>query len=187
LPADAFWRNNSALAHITPPGERWPEGDGLLERVAALMPEGRVLEFGCGDGRLAAAFPPERYAGADINQHALDRCRALYPGRTFVSADGQLPEADVCLAWTVLLHVPDESIGAVVARLMSFRRVVVGEILGRRWRGPNEPRVFNRELAEYANLFEPMQLVAVDGIHCRRYNATLTVMDFRHGPVRDAP
>lgn len=159
--------------------------------LAEAIPAGRVLDFGCGDGRLAEAFEPGRYCGVDINPHAIAACRRNYPGRRFELAETELPLADCALAYAVLLHVPDEELAAVIDRLArAVPRVVVVEILGRHWRGTGLPMVFNRELHEYVAAFAvaEMALQRSIGRPYHRYGgATITFMDFRDGSLRDAP
>lgn len=140
-----YWQANRNLDHITPPGERFPEV-GLFKALQEAV-TGSVFEFGCGNGRLAPAFSPEAYTGFDINQHAIDAARIANPDYTFGS---QWIEADTVLAYTVLLHIPDHEIEAVIDQFKAYKHVVIGEIMGRQWRRPGNPPVFNRDLEEYA-------------------------------------
>ena len=79
---------------------------------------GTVVEFGCGDGRLAEFFDPQKYYGWDINPAAIDAARQGQPRHTF----GYQPrEADIALAYTVLLHVPDPQLPAVVDLMQRHR------------------------------------------------------------------
>src|SRR5206468_5933022 len=88
--------------------------DCALETVAPLE-DARVLDVGCGDGRLTGelARPGVRVTGVDPSAVALERARAAHPGIAFAQtkADGRLPfedaafEAAVCL--NVLEHVAD--------------------------------------------------------------------------------
>lgn len=166
-----FWRGNARLRDITPQGERFPEV-GLFDALRSAC-RGAVFEFGCGDGRLAPAFPPERYAGFDINPAALAAARLANPGYTF--GDTWAP-ADTWLAWTVLLHVPDDDVVGVLQRAAGYGRVVIGEVMGRRWRRPGDPPVFNREADEYEQIMgRPAERLAVP---YPRYGCDLTVLVF---------
>lgn len=166
-----FWRANSSLRDITPEGERFPEV-GLFDALRRAC-RGTVFEFGCGDGRLSPAFEPSSYAGFDINLHALAAARASNPAYRYVS---EWEPADTFLAHTVLLHVPDDEIGAVLDRAKTYSRVVIGEILGRKWRRRGDPPVFNREAAEYAEMMgsEPQVLA----IPYPRYHCDLHLLVF---------
>lgn len=143
-----YWINNSELKHLTPPGDRFPETN-LFETLQSVC-VGKVFEFGCGDGRLAPAFDPESYYGMDINPAAIKKARIDNPKYSF----GLSPATgDTFLAYTVLMHVPDEKIWEVVSLASESYRIVVGEILGRKWRRPGNPPVFNRERQEYEEIF----------------------------------
>lgn len=147
MTAAEYWQNNKNLDHITPPGERFPEV-GLFEALHKAV-KGTVCEFGCGDGRLAAAFSHDAYTGYDINQHAIDAAKKNNPAHVFGSA---LVLADTILAYTVLLHIPDHEIESVIKQFLPYERIVIGEIMGRQWRRPGNPPVFNRDLSEYVEM-----------------------------------
>ena len=96
---------------ITRKKEIWPEMKFFAERVC----EGsRVLDVGCGNGRLLEAFvdKPIEYRGTDNSAEMLAQAQLAYPDRKFFIADildlGVVPETGFdwvfCLA--VLHHVP---------------------------------------------------------------------------------
>lgn len=145
-PSD-YWRSNADLAHITPPGERFPE-IGLHKALQEAV-RGSVFEFGCGDGRLSPLFHEMAYTGFDINPAALAKAREANPAHRYTD---DWADADTFLAYTVLLHVPDDEIQAVIDRAKVYKRVVIGEITGRKWRRTGNPPVFNREIADYEAL-----------------------------------
>lgn len=166
-----FWRHNTDLRDITPKGERFPEV-GLFD-VLRVACQGAVFEFGCGDGRLSPAFDPDRYFGFDINPFALRAAAEANPQHRYVT---EWTPADTWLAWTVLLHVPDDEIGGVLKRASAYGRVVIGEIMGRQWRRPGDPPVFNREASEYVEMVgRPCERLAVP---YPRYRCDLTVLVF---------
>lgn len=156
-----FWRSPAGLGCITPAGKTWPEGDGFAAFLRATVGGASVLEFGCGPGRLAGCFDPDRYVGVDISGHAIAAARKANPAHRFevIGEDDALPQADVTLAHTVLLHVPDDALPGVVARFES-ETVIVSEILGRHWRRAGNPPVFNRELSDYGAAFLPRYMIA---------------------------
>jgi SAM-dependent methyltransferase len=169
--AGEYWRGNNTLAHITPPGERFPE-IGLLP-ILQRVGKGTVFEFGCGDGRLSPAFDASSYIGYDINPAAL-KAASLNNPEHFYSAS--ILPADTFLANTVLLHVPDNEIDGVVAIAKQYPRIVIGEITGRQWRRGGNPPVFNREAREYA------AMIGVDPevieVPYPRYACNLSLMVF---------
>jgi SAM-dependent methyltransferase len=142
-----YWQANKNLVHITPAGERFPEV-GLYEALQEAV-TGSVFEFGCGDGRLAPAFSHEAYTGYDINQHAIKAARTANPDHVFGT---EWVKADTVLAYTVLLHIPDDEIQPIIDRMKQYKRIVIGEIMGREWRRPGNPPVFNRDLEEYVEM-----------------------------------
>lgn len=179
-----FWRMNSRLEHITPPGTRFPEGFDVLELLRLKFPSGSVLDFGCGDGRMAPAFSAERYVGVDVNPHAIEACRRSFPGWRFEIAAEDLPAADAALAWTVLLHLDDEEVKRAADRLArAAPRIVVVEIPGRKWRGGRgQPACYNREVDDYERLFSVfgVWLRTLQMLPYGRYGGTeIAVMDFR--------
>ena len=50
---------------------------------------GRVLDLGCGAGRLAVYFRPlvEDYVGLDVSRHMVEHCQETFPGFEFVQGD----------------------------------------------------------------------------------------------------
>lgn len=166
-----YWQNNSQLMHITPPGEEFPEV-GLPEALRQVR-LGKVFEFGCGYGRLAQFFDPSAYVGFDINRHAIEQAQKNLPRHVF---GFEWQPADTFLAYTVLLHIPDDEIAEVIANAKKYRRIVIGEIMGREWRRPGNPPVFNRDAEEYAAMIGwPYHVVKVP---YPRYGRDLDLMVF---------
>jgi 2-polyprenyl-3-methyl-5-hydroxy-6-metoxy-1,4-benzoquinol methylase len=168
-----FWRNNSSLEHITPRKQRFPEGFDTIQHVREIC-KGRVLDFGCGDGRLVKAFEPSQYIGVDINAWAVKACRRTYPEYRFKMATDVLPVSDTALAYAVLLHVSDENIAQTIARLACAAPcVIVAEILGREQRRGRDglPRVYQRDVTEYIALFAQagMRLIEISAHPYNRY------------------
>lgn len=159
----------------------WPEGEGFPEFLSALVGEGSVLEFGCGVGRLASCFDPGCYLGIDVSAFAIAEAMMLRPSHRFQIIDEAVPppDADVTLAHTVLLHVPDDALQAVVDRFES-PRLIISEILGKRWRRTGNPPVFNREMSDYEAALLPRYRLT--GRHFRPYphyaGTMLTMMEF---------
>lgn len=182
--AAQWWRDNRTLAHIVPPGTgSGPEGFSIADMILHFMPLGVVLDFGCGTGRLAQYFAPSMYIGVDINRVAIAHCVNAYPNRRFEIADEMLPRADCAFAYTVLLHVPDEELSGTLLRLAAaVSRVLVVEILGRKWRRDGEPATFNRTQYDYEIAFREvgMQLTAAREYPYKRYGGvSITALDFR--------
>jgi SAM-dependent methyltransferase len=168
----AYWRANADLQHITPPGERFPEV-GLFEALGRAC-HGSVFEFGCGDGRLSPVFDPHKYVGFDINPAALDAARRANPAYRYTD---EWEPAETFLAHTVLLHVDDTAIVDVIVRARTdYRRIVIGEIMGRQWRRGGDPPVFNRDVVDYARMVE--RLPEIIEVPYPRYRCNLQMLIF---------
>jgi SAM-dependent methyltransferase len=95
------------------PVEPGPPPPQLVEFVRGLGPAGRVLDLGCGDGRLSAELDAAELTAADVSRVALDRARARLPEATLVELepDAPLPFADgafdLVLAAETAEHVRD--------------------------------------------------------------------------------
>jgi SAM-dependent methyltransferase len=76
-------------------------------RLAVTQPylSRRVLDMGCGNGRLADYVSPGLYVGVERDQEAIAAARAAYPGHTFVE---RLPESgkfDTIVALALIEHL----------------------------------------------------------------------------------
>jgi 2-polyprenyl-6-hydroxyphenyl methylase/3-demethylubiquinone-9 3-methyltransferase len=119
---DEIWASVPAARPIDERAVAW-----ALETVALAGEAPRVLDLGCGDGRVAARLAAAGAAvtGADPSPAALARAREAHPGLDLreIGADGRVPAEDgvfdavVCL--DVLQHVADTQ------RLMSEARRVL--------------------------------------------------------------
>lgn len=153
-----FW-GVEGVQHIKPEvGVQHPEGFDV-PAMMRLTAEGALplLEVGCGVGRIAAGFASDEYIGVDINPHALIAARKALPDHDFrlVTEELVYPQAGTVLFYTVLLHVPDELILETLAKATAAAdRVVIAEIMDRRWRREGNPPVFNRETEEYVLMMQ---------------------------------
>lgn len=90
--------------------------EGLLspflrrKRIEAAVPwlKGRVLDFGCGAGILAAFVDSERYLGVEVDDLSVQKARSVFPQHMFVNS---LPEKalkfDTVVALAVIEHVKE--------------------------------------------------------------------------------
>lgn len=183
----AFWRAQNGVRHITPRGLPCPEGRWLGEHLKEMGRGRRVLEFGCGPGRLSGLFSPLLYLGVDINERSLAEAKARNPAHVFqLATDEPLPSADLILCHTVLLHISDEDLNDVIGR-MNAPVVVVNEMLGRSWRHDGEPPVFNRELGEYVAAFKAhdYKLTSISERTYEHYNAPMALMEFTRNTTQE--
>ena len=157
-----FWKERGHEYIKPTTGGEFPEGWDVKSYLTELCDGKLVTEIGCGTGRLSPAFPPEHYIGIDICTPALEIAEENNIDYKYIlhNQGDSYPQADVRLAYTVLLHIDDDCIGDFIENLCQdpatwhTLRVIVAEIMGRKWRRSGDPPVFNREADEYITLFE---------------------------------
>lgn len=152
-----FWKK-TPLDNIIPNrnGAEYPDGGPVLDELVKRVGRGRVVEFGCGRGRLAPFFDPETYLGVDISPVGINRARKDHPEHKFrlIKVHQELPKADVVFAYTVLHHIPDEMLQDAIERMCDASdRVVVAEVMEPKFRHERMPPCLNRDLTEYEYLF----------------------------------
>jgi SAM-dependent methyltransferase len=126
-----------------------------------------IVDFGCGYGRLFEVFKdvPMNYFGIDLNPGAINEARKRYPQfrNRFVEVDivSSYAKADMFLAFTVFLHLDDDTLVDIAQRIYGSctKYLVVIETLGREWRPEYDPKdnplylpLYNREKEEYVEL-----------------------------------
>lgn len=131
----------------------------------------RSLEIGCGYGRLTPWIADcfEKHSAIDPNSDAINRAEKLYPEidiRTSKADD--LPyddnEFDFILSWTVLMHIPPESINDTcqeLCRVLKDDGVIIALESNSGEGGAN---IWSREYQEYADLLDQQ----IDSIASKR-------------------
>jgi ABC-type polysaccharide/polyol phosphate transport system ATPase subunit/SAM-dependent methyltransferase len=166
------WRADR-LANLIPHSPRFgcfPEGWNavdFLRRYAGPLAGSRVVDLGCGTGRLCEAFAPTSYLGLDINEDAVARARADHPGYSFERVDfvGDYPPADLYLAYMVLMYVDDASVAAMLERLCGAApRILIADIFDREWRQGAYHPAFNRTQDDYERLMTEHRFVLEEQI-----------------------
>jgi SAM-dependent methyltransferase len=142
-----YWTGPKAAERSYPAHRgRWPDHDHIhiLRRLCA----GKVCDVGCGTGRCADAFEPFFYIGVDINEAAIERARREKPEHVFqlIAWGDKYPAGDTYLFHTSLMHVLDEELGDVLARV--WGRIVIFECMQREYRDERH-FIFNRTPEEY--------------------------------------
>lgn len=99
----------------------------MYRAVTALVPEGPVVELGCGTGRLAGMLIRSHpYIGLDFAERLLEEARAYAPEGDFRLADlrtDPIPPAPTYVATEVLEHLDDDL--ALLRRLPLFATVIL--------------------------------------------------------------
>ena len=158
----AKWTGKNALSMLYGTDVQLPRFMSAILRLVTPT-RSRVVDVGCGDGRLSMFFPKEYYLGLDINQVALDKAKEEHKGFDFrkVGWFDPLPTAGVYLFYTVLLHIPDGDLPNMVNRVRKggegyeesdTTHVVIVEVMKNEWRtvGPD----FQRDYAAYKLVFQ---------------------------------
>lgn len=127
---------------------------------------GTALEIGCGYGRLSPwiAARADSYLGVDPDAGAVRRAATLYPDLAFALGCAQsIPcrdnAVDALVTWTVLQHVPDDSMRAVAAEI---RRTLAPDgllVACERVRPPADDHIWPRSLETYDRLLAPLERV----------------------------
>lgn len=182
MKTDEFWKREG-LDHIIPnTGNEFPEGFDVLKTLYEMTRDRKVIEVGCGYGRLASAFNPDLYRGYDINATAVEQAKNKNPDYQFDLIGEELPKSDIVLFYTVLLHISDADIPIFLEKYTAnTKSVLVAEIMGKKWRRKGNPPVFNRELKEYEKLFSDLKMKVSNkvDIEYKRYpNTNITFVEF---------
>lgn len=125
-----YWHKNGAQT-VTPKGLDNPEGFNVVMELKKFV-EGRILEVGCGYGRLAQF---DDYIGVDICADLIKSAKLNKPDMEFkhIEFGEALPKADTTLFYTVLLHIPDDLLDAQIDCVKS-KYVVIAEIMNPKYR-----------------------------------------------------
>ena len=147
-----------------------------LRRVFSLLgehgvPPGRVLEVGCGYGRLSPYIADhfEEHRGIDVNADALALARGAYPHTRFELGNAtEIPFAadhfDAVVTWTVLQHVMPHRIDQALAeirRVARDRSLIVLCEATRTADTPQSPKAHtqDRPVSFYSAAFAPRPLL----------------------------
>jgi SAM-dependent methyltransferase len=117
---------------------------GTLEELPAKLPaDARVLDFGCGSGRLLRHLlrlrPAWRITGTDIDAEAIAWCRSAYPGADFMVNGSDPPidlaagSLDLIVGFSVFTHLdagPQAAWLSELARLLRPGGWAVLSVLG---------------------------------------------------------
>jgi len=150
-----FWKMYS-LKHIKPKtGEEFPEGWDVSDFLKIIIEEDSISEIGCGYGRLCKAFSKDQYFGFDLSPAAIKEARKINPEYKFkiMEFGGKSNATDWTLFYTVLLHVRDEDLDEIIKSIIS-KKVIVGEIMDKKWRHNSKPPCFNRDPINYLDAFK---------------------------------
>lgn len=134
--------------------EIWPQ---IREFAAAVMDGDKVLDAGCGNGRLLEAFKDKkiRYLGIDNSAELIKMAKNNYPEREFREADilnlNNVPEKDFdhifCLA--VLQHIPTDELRISFLKNLAAKLKPSGRLIVSVWNMGRIPKYRNMILKNH--------------------------------------
>ncbi len=172
-------------------GERFPEAyhrvqEQFLLRVLreSRLPANRILELGCGFGRitklLAEEFPSAQIAALDLSPDMLAQAQrycANLPNITFHSYDFYSPRAlpdqqwDIAIAVEVFLHHPESLLLELIPRVAQAARLVVNIDWSEPWPWAKPEHVW---IHDYAALYGEV------GMKCAAFTVPEKVQGLQH-------
>jgi ubiquinone/menaquinone biosynthesis C-methylase UbiE len=177
---------------------------GLLEfnllKQAGLQPDHRVVDVGCGSGRLASKLanyltPQGGYVGTDILPNLLDHARSLCrrPEWEFIQTNGQeIPVgdnwADVICYFSVMTHITHEETWQYI--LESKRALKPGGVLVcsfLEFRIRSHWWIFKNTFADKSPEKILNQFLSRDAFEAFAFNASLDVVGFQDGDKPSIP
>jgi 2-polyprenyl-3-methyl-5-hydroxy-6-metoxy-1,4-benzoquinol methylase len=124
------------------------------------------IEIGCGYGRLSPwiAELSDHHVGLDANREVISRAEELYPDIEWVPEriqDYPAPDVgfDLVVTWTVLQHVPPESIEETVKQIQDLLNENGTVIICEETKRAAGEVTWPRSIQQYDTLFERLRLV----------------------------
>ena len=114
---------------LAPERNRWIERNAFFygqdeKYMRFLVPEGlRVLDLGCGTGRMLAALKPARGVGVDISSNMIEIARRDFPDLEFVAGDVEDPAVVSSLTGPFDVIVLSDTIGTLEDCQATFERL----------------------------------------------------------------
>ena len=145
--------NETRKKHLLP---LWKE----IFNIASVVKNGqRVLDIGCGNGRLLGAFENKniKYLGIDNNEKLIEHARKNYPGKNFRVGDilelGKIPEInfDYVFSMAVLHHVPGKKMQIDALKQLRNKIKQDGKIIITVWNLWDQKK-FRKQILKYALL-----------------------------------
>lgn len=121
-----YWRKaGETYASRFKTSAAYEEQERVLRELLGSIEFDSVLEIGCGFGRMTAIvqeFKPSRYLAIDVSHEQLAEAERRVPGPEYLLTSVEEFDTDekfdLVLASEVLMHIPPESVGEVIAQML---------------------------------------------------------------------
>ncbi|MDD5071167.1 MAG: methyltransferase domain-containing protein [Patescibacteria group bacterium] len=116
----------------------WPELIKLTEKIKT---GDKILDVGCGNGRLLEAFKNKRidYLGIDSSENLIEHAKKLHPKNKFIVGDildlGKIPEINFDYVFSIALfhHLPGDDLRIAALRQLKNKVGEEGKIIIAVW------------------------------------------------------
>ena len=134
----------------------WPE---LIELTKKIKPGDKILDIGCGNGRLLEAVKNKgvNYLGVDSSQTLIEHAKSLHPKNKFIVGDvldlGRIPEMNFNYVFSVALfhHLPGQDLRIAALRQLKNKVSEDGKIIIVVWNLWSQPK-FRKLILKFALL-----------------------------------
>ena len=139
----------------------FPEGFDVCEQLREITKDltfNRVIDFGCGVGRLCQSFKPENYLGFDIDEEAIKNAKERFSSYSFEKVPDGPVGADLYLAYSVFNYLSDRKLHEVLKNIRC-KWLVLGEMLGKEWKSHDLSAPYYRDIEDYVKLLRSHDLI----------------------------
>jgi len=128
--------------------------------------KGITCEIGCGTGRIAKFFKPDKYIGIDINNTSIIKAQRKLPQHTFkhIGWSDNYPKTLTYLFYSVAYHIPDNEIAGIISRLK--HNVIIIEQMGAWQRDYGRDNNYFRDPSTFRKLFAQINMKEIAFIRC---------------------
>lgn len=154
-----FWCTEGINFYRWPTGPAYHESEDCVNAIVEFVGNRTVRDIGCGYGRLATKFNPEKYVGYDLCAAAVKKGARMFPGYKFVHWNHEhLKPAEATLLISVAKCVSDEDIVEFFSlSCANTDLIVLAEILDVSHPGPPDYSVYPRSLETYTKLLQQQE------------------------------
>lgn len=93
------------------------EFSNLVKNIVSDIGAEKVIDFGCGDGRLCKIFDKSAYLGLDIDEEALEKARRSFSDYAFNKSQDTVYSTHMCIASRVFNEMSDKKINEMLKNM----------------------------------------------------------------------